>query len=151
MTFPQFNEEFEAFNRYIVSRGLKQTRQREVILATFLEVDKHIDVEELYQRVRDRNPSIGHATVYRTMKLLTECGLAHERHFGDGMARYEQVSRKNHHDHLICTRCGRIIEFSNPVIEQLQEEIAAAHGFTIFDHKLELYGQCAECSGASST
>lgn len=142
----EFTEEFRIFNRYIADRGLKSTRQREVILQTFLETDKHIDIEELYQKVKDRNAAIGHATVYRTMKLLIECGLAHERHFGDGMARYEQVSRKHHHDHLICMNCGKIVEFENSAIEDLQEEVAREHGFQILDHKLEIYGRCQECS-----
>ncbi len=141
----EFQDEFSVFNHFIASRGLKSTRQRELILQTFLETDKHIDVEELYQKVKDRNPSIGHATVYRTMKLLTECGLAHERHFGDGLARYEQVTRKKHHDHLICIKCGRIIEFTNSSIERLQQKVADEHRFTIFDHKLELYGHCSNC------
>jgi Fur family ferric uptake transcriptional regulator len=141
-------DEFTIFNRFISSRGLKSTRQREIILQTFLETDKHIDIEELYSRVKDRSPSIGHATVYRTMKLLTECGLAHERHFGDGMARYEQVSRKKHHDHLICIKCGKIIEFTNSAIEKLQEKVAAQNSFIIFDHKLELYGHCETCRGS---
>ena len=142
----EYQDEFNIFNRYIAQQGLKSTRQREVILQVFLETDKHIDIEELYQRVKDRNASIGHATVYRTMKLLIECGLAHERHFGDGMARYEQVSRKHHHDHMICSRCGKIIEFENPAIEALQDAVAAQHGFTVFEHKLEIYGHCADCA-----
>ena len=150
MTVSNFQEELALFARFIAQKGLKQTRQRDIILQTFLEVDDHIDVEELLHRVRARNPSIGHATVYRTMKLLTECGLAHERHFGDGLARYEQVSRKNHHDHLICTACGKIIEFSNSAIEALQKKVAAQHQFTIFNHKLELYGKCHDCLRSSS-
>lgn len=138
--------EFERFSRFIERKGLKSTRQREVILQTFLEADKHIDVEDLTRRVRARNPAIGHATVYRTMKLLTECGLAHESHFGDGMARYEHASHKHHHDHMICLRCQDIIEFENPAIEALQEAAAAAQGFTILSHKLEIYGHCARCT-----
>lgn len=146
-----FQEEFEIFNRFIAERGLKSTRQREVILQAFLETDHHIDIEELYNKVRGRNPAIGHATVYRTMKLLIECGLAHERHFGDGLARYEQVSRKKHHDHMICLRCNTIIEFSNPAIEALQDKVAQQHGFVIQDHKLEIYGFCQNCAGQPHT
>ena len=146
----QYQSEFERFSRFIERKGLKSTRQREVILQTFLEADKHIDVEDLTRRVRSRNPAIGNATVYRTMKLLTECGLAHESHFGDGMARYEHASHKHHHDHMICLRCQDIIEFENPAIEALQEAAAAAQGFTILSHKLEIYGHCARCTAELS-
>lgn len=141
-----FQAELEHFERFIERKGLKSTRQRELILQTFLETDDHIDVDALTQKVRDKNPAIGHATVYRTMKLLTECGLAHESHFGDGMARYEHVAHKHHHDHMICLRCQAILEFENPDIEALQEAAAAAHGFTILSHKLEIYGHCARCT-----
>lgn len=135
-------DERETFARFITDRGLKLTRQREAILDVFVEADKHIDVEELFRRVKDRAPGIGHATVYRTMKLLLEAGLAQEHNFGDGVTRYERTARKKHHDHLICSQCNLIMEFSNQEIEELQEQIAARLGFRILEHKLEIYGDC---------
>ena len=135
--------EKEAFAKYISDQGLKLTRQREAILQTFIEADKHIDVEELHRRVKASAPGIGHATVYRTMKLLLEAGLAQEHNFGDGVTRYERTARKHHHDHLICSQCGLIVEFTNEEIERLQEEIAARLGFEISEHRLELYGDCS--------
>lgn len=138
-------EEQATFGAFIVRKGLKVTRQREIILEVFAECDGHIDIEELFQRVRGRAPGIGHATVYRTMKLLQECGLAEERHFGDGLTRYERTTTKKHHDHLICLNCGAIVEFTNAAIEALQEQVAADYGFAILDHKLELYGTCRAC------
>lgn len=111
----------------------------------FFANDQHISVEELYREVKRVNPRVGYATVYRTVRLLRECGLAAERHFHDGEARFENVEEEHHHDHLICERCGRIVEFANDAIERLQEQIAARLGFVITRHKMELYGLCAEC------
>lgn len=137
--------ELQIFNRYLSKKGLRATRQRKLILLTFLESDKHIDVRKLYSRIREKGSSIGYATVYRTMKLLTECGIAQAHHFGDGSARYEQGAGQNHHDHLICLNCGQIIEFENSEIEMLQDRVAGQHGFRILDHKLEIYGHCSQC------
>lgn len=133
----------EVLNRYIVEKGLKQTRQRNLIVDTFFAAGGHLNVEELLARVREQDPRISAATVYRTMKLLTECGLAQPRHFGDGQTRYETAG--DHHDHLICTRCGLIVEFENEEIERLQVAVAKKHGFVVKDHKMELYGICSSC------
>jgi Fur family ferric uptake transcriptional regulator len=89
------------------------------------------------------------ATVYRTMKLLADCGLAIPRQFGGGQTRYEPAAGRAHHDHLICTACGEIVEFANERIESLQALIARRHGFEVESHKLELYGRCARCRRAS--
>ena len=92
------------------------------------------------------NPRVGYATVYRTLKLLKECGLADERHFDDGQARYEPTEEEEqHHDHIICERCGKIVEFDSEEIEKLQERIARFLGFVVSRHRMELYGICAEC------
>ncbi len=130
------------------SHGLKTTRQREQILQTFLAADKHVGVEELLGLVRRREPGIGHATVYRTMKLFVESGIASERHFADGATLYEPETGEHdhHHDHLICTSCGKIVEFENEEIEHLQKQVAARYGFGLTDHKMELYGTCADCA-----
>ena len=97
-------------------------------------------------RLRSKHPSIGYATVYRTLKLFNECGIAEERNFGDGQARYEPCAGDAHHDHLVCTACGAIIEFEDTRIEELQQKVAEEQGFTIVSHRLELYGLCAQCS-----
>jgi Fur family ferric uptake transcriptional regulator len=85
------------------------------------------------------------ATVYRTMKLRAESNLAHAQNFGDGQTRYEPAVGREHHDHLICTRCGTIIEFENDRIEQMQDAVARKHGFRVTSHKMELYGLCRTC------
>jgi Fur family ferric uptake transcriptional regulator len=107
-----------------------------------------VAVEALIRRVREEDPRVSVATVYRTMKLLAECGLAVPRQFEGGQTRYEPGVGRPHHDHLICTACGEIIEFANPRIEALQTRVAASHGFEVDSHKLELYGRCAACRRA---
>jgi Fur family ferric uptake transcriptional regulator len=134
--------EQRALARYLEEHSLKHTKQREAILDVFLEAKGHITSEDLYQAVRSRHAQIGYTTVYRTMKLLCEAGLAHEHNF-DGTARYEIAHE--HHDHLVCTRCGKIIEFECEMIESAQNRIAASYGFRVLRHRHELYGHCAEC------
>jgi Fur family ferric uptake transcriptional regulator len=139
------SDRLSSFLQWIKEQGLKATSQREDIAQVFFATNRHISVEELYSEVRRVNPRVGYATVYRTMKLLKECGLAAERHFADGQARFENLEAERHHDHLICERCGRIVEFVHPQIEQLQEKVAQRLGFTATTHKMEIYGICQEC------
>ncbi len=134
-----------SFPRFLRERGLKTTRQRELIARVFLGSEAHLSVEEVYQRVRREFPRIGYATVYRTLKLMAENGWASSRQFGDGMSRFESRAEGSHHDHLICWACGKIVEFASPRIEALQTRVARQQGFRILDHKLELYGYCAGC------
>jgi Fur family transcriptional regulator, ferric uptake regulator len=136
-----------ALGAYIEERGLKHSRQREHIAQTFFTMGGHVTVEELVLRVRRDDPRAIVATVYRTMKLLAECGLAIARQFGDGQTRYEAAAGRAHHDHLICTGCGEIVEFANERIETLQALVARKHGFEVESHRLELYGRCARCRG----
>lgn len=133
------------FTDYITANGLKCTPQRRLIADVFLKQDGHLSTEELYDRVRREDPAIGQATVYRTLKLFCESGLAKEVHFGDGMSRYEKTFDSPHHDHLICIACGRQTEFVDDTIEKLQEELAARHGFILTSHHMYLYGVCPSC------
>lgn len=135
-------------DRYMAERGLKSTRQRSLIIDIFFGMHGHLSVEEVWARVRQDAPRVSVATVYRTMKLLSESGLAHARNFGDGQTRYEPAVGREHHDHLICTRCGTIIEFENDQIERMQEAVARRHGFKVTSHKMELYGLCESCQKA---
>jgi Fur family transcriptional regulator, ferric uptake regulator len=133
------------FHDFITGKGLKSTRQRDIVLDCFLASDRHMSTEELYLKVRAKYPTIGYATVYRTLKLFAESGIAREIHFGDGQTRYEHAAEGEHHDHLVCTRCGAVQEFENETIERLQQEVAGQFGFQVETHKLELYGICAKC------
>ena len=137
--------EKEILRTHIAGHHMKQTRQREVILEAFLKIGGHVSAEELYYKVSKRDSSIGLATVYRTLGLLCECGIAQQREFGEGRTRFEIVHEYQHHDHLICTKCGKIIEFKNPNIERLQEKVAKDNDFTVYTHKLEIYGLCSGC------
>jgi Fur family transcriptional regulator, ferric uptake regulator len=144
----QSTEKFNAnqFRQLLKAQGFKSTRQRDEIVRVFMESDSHLSVDELYQKVRRKNPRIGYATVYRTLRLMAKSGLASSRQFGDGMARFEHQTQGEHHDHLICMSCGKIFEFESAPIEALQYHIALQKGFRIFDHKLELYGTCSQCA-----
>lgn len=130
---------------YMEQRGLRSTEQRRLIIDKLFETSEHVTIDQLLEAVRAVDSRVGYATVYRTMKLLAEGGLVHERKFGDGFTRYELADEQSHHDHLICLSCGKITEFEEPEIEELQERIAARYGFAVEDHKHELYGKCAEC------
>jgi Fur family ferric uptake transcriptional regulator len=131
---------------YMAKKGLRSTSQRRLIIDTFFEGAPHMTIEDLLAEVRTRDKGIGYATVYRTLKLLAECGVASERRFGDGLSRYELADEATtHHDHLICVSCGKIIEFEEPRIEELQDEIATRYGFEITSHKHEMYGTCSDC------
>jgi len=139
-------EDFEAF---LQARGLRLTGQRRRIAETFLRESGHRSAEEIYRQVKKIDPRVGSATVYRTLKLLREAGLARGMSLGDGFARYEAPSGKGHHDHLVCRSCGKIVEFENSRIEELQLQVAKKHGFTVTDHKMELYGICGACRQGS--
>src|SRR5262245_54617757 len=141
------DDRFARFKEHLRTQRLKSTEQRDTIVKAFLNSQRHISVEELYNDVRRMNPHIGYATVYRTMKLLTECGVAAERHFRDGEARYESAE-KRHHDHLICESCGKIVEFEEPRIETLQQDPGRRWGSRRTGHRMELYGICRECRRA---
>ena len=137
------DKKIQALRTFIAKEGLKNSRQRETIAEVFFESTEHIRVEELLNRVRAVDSKVSQATVYRTMKLLVDCDLAESRQFQDGQTRYEVSDDDgHHHDHLICTQCGKIVEFVDDRIEELQVEVAASHGFTVSDHKMELYGVC---------
>jgi Fur family ferric uptake transcriptional regulator len=134
-----------ALDAHLARRGLKHSRQRELVAEVFFGTGGHLAVEALVQQVRRADPRVSVATVYRTMKLLAECGLAVPRQFDGGQTRFEPAAGRPHHDHLICTVCGEIVEFSNQRIEQLQARVASHHGFEVQTHKLELYGRCGRC------
>lgn len=138
-------EEQEVFLKHIQKQGLKRTAQRDLILDVFLRTEAHLSSEDLYRLVQQDDPSIGHTTVYRTLKLLTDAGLAREVRFGDGRAHYEHNYKHQHHDHMICSECGKVIEFFSAELEAIQDAMAAKHRFEITQHLLRIIGICAEC------
>ena len=142
-------EEQEVFHRHIQRTGLKRTAQRDLILDVFLRTEEHLSSEDLYRLVQKEDAEIGQTTVYRTLKLLTDAGLARAVRFGDGRTRYEHNYNHPHHDHMICTDCGKTIEFFSAQLEAIQDEIASKHDFETSHHTLRMFGLCADCRQAS--
>lgn len=130
---------------FVRARGLRWTRQRELIASEFLSQKSHITAEELYDRVKRKDPGVGYSTVYRTLKLAVSAEVASLRKFQRQESVFEPHALGEHHDHLICLGCGRIIEFENAKIEALQREVARDHNFRIKEHRLVLYGYCEKC------
>ncbi len=141
----QIQQKKEKLKSFLKEKGLKSTRQRDLIASEFLEIGEHVTAEELYREINKKYSDIGFTTVYRTLKLLNKSGLATERVFADNLTRYEPLSAEDHHDHLICMKCGSITEFQDLKIERLQERIAEEFGFLAMSHKMELYGYCIKC------
>jgi len=139
------SKEHEVLEGYITKHNLKITSQRRAVLDVFIKSENHVSAEDLYKMVSENEPKIGLATVYRTLALFTQSGLATELDFGDGQKRYEHKYMHSHHDHMICTACGKIIEFHDPLIEKFQEDAADKHNFSITSHKLDIFGICSQC------
>ena len=135
----------KAFLDHLRVKRLKITSQRLSILETFTTHGGHVTAEDLHRKLLRGGKRVGAATVYRTLKLLTECGIAKEAKFREGVTMFEPDVERAHHDHLVCTACGRTVEFYNDTIEKLQETIAKRHGFTITTHRMNLFGVCRDC------
>lgn len=138
----------ERFRQHLASQKLRMTRQREELLSSVLHAPRHFEAEELLRTLRERQGHASRATVYRTLSLLEECGVLRKSLFGHNRHFYESVLGRHHHDHLVCLRCGRIQEFEEDRIEELQVEICRRHDFEIEDHVHEIFGTCSECRGS---
>ena len=135
----------QSFIKHRAKCGLKSSDKRTYVVDFFVKAGRHFTVEELYNEIKKQKSGISYSTVYRALKLLKQWGLANESMFGNSVTRYEPVDKSEHHDHLVCQECGRIIEFENGKIEKLQHDVAQKYGFTVSAHRLELYGICQEC------
>ncbi|HEV8593646.1 MAG TPA: Fur family transcriptional regulator [Pyrinomonadaceae bacterium] len=140
-----FSKEREIFLEHIQKAGLRRTGQRDLIMDIFLRTEEHLTSEDLYYLVQKEDPTVGHTTVYRTLKLLTEAGLAREVRFGDNKTYYEHHYNHEHHDHMICTECGKVIEFFSAGIESLQDQMADKFDFRPTHHSLRMWGVCSDC------
>ncbi|MES2615137.1 MAG: transcriptional repressor [Bdellovibrionota bacterium] len=132
----------QVFEKYLEKLNLRQTRQRKIILDAVLGAPRHVDAETVAKEAKKIDSSIGLATVYRTLKMMTDAKILVERHFSDTRACFEFADENVHHDHLICNQCGEIIEFLNEEIERKQEEITQKLGFVLTSHKMELFADC---------
>lgn len=144
----------QLFETYLRGRDLRLTTQRAEILRAIFATHRHVTAEELYEMLRadqqTRKLRISRATVYRTLALLAEGGFIETLDLGrDGGTLYEHVLGHEHHDHMVCTRCGRIIEFHDDELEALQDRIVKRHEFTAESHRLNIYGMCQRCAQKS--
>ena len=139
----------DRIEKLCVEKGLRMTGQRRVIARVLSEANDHPDAEELHRRASSIDPHISIATVYRTVRLLEESGILERHEFRDGRSRYEEMPDE-HHDHLIDVQTGKVIEFHNDQIEELQRLVAEKLGYKLVDHRLELYGVALDVSSADA-
>ena len=135
----------QILREHLVRLGLKQSSQRDTILRVFLATRDHLTTEELHGLVKKVDASIGYTTVYRTLKLFAQCGLASEVEFHDGVVRYERrLNRRNHH-HMVCTSCGDSVEFFSPEVEKVEHRIGKQFHYATDRHSFQIYGTCEAC------
>lgn len=139
------DQEVALVARHVRGRGMRWTSQRELIVRTALSAHDHYTAEQLLDRCRHRDPRVSRATVYRTLAVLAEAGFVDSLDAGDGGRRYEHVLGHPHHDHMVCTACGAIVEFRDEELEARQEAAARRHGFLLQGHSLRLVGLCRQC------
>ena len=132
------------FKDYCDKKGLKSSQRRDKVVQTFLVTEKHVSCFELYDELRKKEEKIGFSTVFRTLKLLEDAGIAQAITI-DNETHFEHKYQHKHHDHFICEKCGKTIEFTNPTIERIQEKLAIKHDFTPQRHNLIIYGICSKC------
>ncbi len=135
----------ERFRRYLRDHRQPVTRQRDLIAQIVFLSDDHPSVDAIIRRLRERGEAVGTATVYRTLELLVESGLVRAHDFGEGFRRYEPMPAQTHHEHLICERCGSVVEFQNERLERMLPIIADEHAFQHSRHRVEIYGVCRDC------
>lgn len=135
----------DRFRRYLREHHQPVTRQRDLVAQIVLLSGEHQSVEEIRRRLLDRGEAVGTATVYRTLEVLLESGMVRAHDFGEGFKRYEPTPAQTHHEHLICERCGRVVEFQNERLERMLPIIADEHAFQHQRHRVEIYGVCREC------
>jgi len=135
----------DAFRRYLREHSLPVTTQREQVAEVIFTAPGHLSAEDVERQLRERGSHVGKATVYRTLDLLAESGMVSRRDFGEGFRRYERAPGRAHHEHLICVRCGKVIEFVNERLERMKALIAEEYGFRHHHHRLEIFGTCPEC------
>ncbi len=135
----------QTFQEHLGRKGLKLTRQREEILKSLMAANRHLGIDEVYVTLKKQDLTLGRATVFRTIKLLQECGLVAEVGAVNGRSKYELKADRPHHDHMVCIECGRILEFQSPMMERFQDEAIRRHGFVALWHRHEIFGRCRDC------
>lgn len=136
---------YQLFEDYLNSKGLRFTRERREILDEVMRTHSHFEVEDIFAGLRKKNANISRASIYRTLPLLLDSGIVHKTLCEVMRARYEHVLGHEHHDHMVCVKCGKVIEFKKDGIEKLQEEAAKEHRFKMIGHRLVISGLCKDC------
>lgn len=134
--------ELEVFSNFLKKKGLKITAQRILVAEKIFSVHQHFTADSLLELLRDRRDEISKATIYRILSLMVEADLLIEHNFGEDFKYYEHILGHEHHDHIICNQCKRVIEFTNEKIEHIQSKIAEEHGFSITGHTLTIRADC---------
>jgi len=141
----------EMFLQYLKDNQLRYTPQRELILNIVLKSEEHLDAEAITNIVKKQDSSVGIATVYRTLRMMTSAKFLVERFFDGTKAQFEFIdSAGEHHDHIICSKCKKVVEFFNQDLENLQTKIASELNFKLQDHRMELFGVCQTCQNKQS-
>ena len=135
------------FDRFLKSKGMKLTPERKILLEEVLSLKRHFDTEELFQSMYFKKRKISRASVYRNLPLLVKANLIIETLKNKSKTSYEHKFGQEHHDHMLCIKCGKVIEFKDDSIEELQEKICAEYGFKMTEHRLGIKGICRKCSG----
>jgi len=143
--------EEEKFAEFLRGAGLKMTSARRSVLEEVFHCHDHFDADELYLRLKERHAKASRATVYRTLTLLVSSGLVRKMDLGDGRSTYEHVLGHPHHDHLVCVKCGCILEFHHSGIEELQMQVCRDFDFKMLSHTQQIYGICKKCSMKENT
>ncbi len=138
-------KEIEKFSSFLKEKGLKITKQRMEILKQILYTDDHFDTEEIFEKLRKRKLRVSRATVYRALAHIENCSLIRKLNLGNGRSFFEKTSGKEHHEHIYCTQCGKIIEFSDTIMENRIKKLSGFNGFKITNHNFQIFGICDDC------
>lgn len=135
----------ERFRRWLRDHRLPVTRPRDLVAETVLGSEDHLSVDAIARRLRERGLGVGTATIYRTLELLVKAGIVRAHEFGEGYRRYEPAAGEGGHEHLVCARCGRVVEFANERLERMLPVIADEYAFRHQRHRVEIFGTCRDC------
>ncbi len=141
------NTERNTFRLFLKQKGLKLTPEREQILVEVFSIHRHFDADKLFEILRSQGSNISLATIYRTLPLLVACGLIRETISNQGKSSYEHIFGHEHHDHLVCLNCGRIIEFNESAVSQIKDSVCKRYNFKSVEYKLGIKGYCKNCTG----